>query len=405
MPGRPAVFAVILLGGLLSFAAACKSDAPEIPEADEAELQSTLQQQSPAPEDDVSEPTTGRERNTPTPRLRTSSTEQDESAGSTVAGQGGQAQTLEQGVPEADRDRVWPVPHAEGTTTAGVYYHASGGNTHVWIDNDGKPDAELYIACWDGRRDVIIRGLNRSIGNMDRRVAWSLQGEYQHPIDWYAYEDALLLALRPREQRARDQLWDALAAAERSGFRIEHVDGSTLVLKWQTSVLFNTPVQPNFDHCPPVFEPLTIDYGFTPQGIAYEASPEESYIVASSASRHLGAENATFVVHCLGGELYVALSHLPSRFQGVREANVLRWMSDGFDRQLLEWEGYPGTLPGALVLAELIGNGSDLMDWLRGAERVRFDFRDAPPRFAVEFNIRGMFATPVQPNLDHCGQY
>lgn len=347
----------------------------------------------------MSQPATAQERTTA--RSSGSQTELDEPAGTTVEDQGGKTRAPEQSEAEANQGHEWPVPHAEGATSAGVYYYARHERTHVWIDNIGRPDAQLFIACWDGRRDVFIRGLNPSIGKMDRRIAWSLDGEHQSPIDWYAYDDALLLALRPREQRARDQLWDALAAAESSEFQVERADGSTLLLKWQTSVLFETPVQPNLDQCPPAFEPVTIDYGFIPQGIAYEASPEESYVVASSASMHLGAENATFFVNCLEGELYVALSHVPSRFQGVQAVNVVRWTSDGFDQQLTQWEGYRETL----VLAVLVGNGQDLMDWLRGAERLRFDFREASPHFSVEFNIEGMFETPVQPNLDHCGQY
>lgn len=81
---------------------------------------------------------------------------------------------------------------------------------------------------------------------MDRGIDRSLDREQQSLIDWYAYDDALLLALRPREQRARDQSWDALAAAESSELQVERADGSTLQLMWQTSVLFDTPFQPTW---------------------------------------------------------------------------------------------------------------------------------------------------------------
>ena len=151
------------------------------------------------------------------------------------------------------------------------------------------------------------------------------------------------------------------------------------------------------------FQPITSQLGITPEGIDYLASVDgrSTYIQAFTVSS-LG--DTWLIFFCDEEGLGVSIPYLGHAVHTPHPQ--VQWTVDGVPQERMRWFAFDrGISVEAFLLDE--EHIDQFQSLLRQAKRVEFTFSatDGSPAETINVNVVGLFDTPVQPNLDRCGEY
>ena len=277
----------------------------------------------------------------------------------------------------------------------------------------GPPRGELWLllACEGGELSAVIGGW-QTIGSRSVDVHWRIDDRETWRAQWAAGSYAELgNVVAPVGQVP---FINALRTGD-----ILHITlkGPRDLTGWiPLDGLFNTPAQPNLVGCGSYtardalpaatalalgFQPLRGVSAEHPDSISYAAVTgratgqlETSVWVWSEYSEAFGGV-ALLRINCSGGRLWLAVqgyAHVPDDLVSAV------WSVDNGARVSEDWDAWFGS-------TRLGYTVSPQLDWqvikrLRNARTFSIRILDEA---VLTFLVSGLFSTPVQPNLDHCG--
>ena len=180
------------------------------------------------------------------------------------------------------------------------------------------------------------------------------------------------------------------------------------------AALFGTPLQANIDNCgipvwpepEPPYVPLVNVDGSSSESLRWNARLLGDDLLSNVTNLALVADSPRGVLQltntCFRGERFLNIDELERT-----DAEFLNLMLeiDGVSLPVEAWAVEPVThLDGTEVSSAAAPNAARLSAQLRNASTltVTFDGSGMPP---VTFDLAGMFDTPIQGNIDNCGNY
>ena len=144
------------------------------------------------------------------------------------------------------------------------------------------------------------------------------------------------------------------------------------------------------------FEPVLLPPSTTTDGVEYLASRQLTSVwIMGSGSSELHA-------FCTEGEPGLAIFYLSPKV--VMPNPMVEWSIDDGPVQSssFDWEVVPEGISASAYANDL----EAFRKAIQGANVIILWFEDGTDQWhAVRFVVTGFFDTPVQPNLDHCGEY
>ena len=323
---------------------------------------------------------------------------------------------------------VWtPITEAQsGTTEAGAYYQ---------IDYPERYDGERrsYIHVDADEAPAQFRGQIQ--GQPVRFRIWCHRGERIYQVEYHPTTDGEY-PVRSRIDGGEwtESTWQIRTTDRGFTYAAPQLDyealrmGTTLEIELEIKIpgsivlprtfdletLFGTPVQANIENCGvPVWPEPQATYvpvvnvdGSTSDALFWNARLvgddvlSSVSILASVAASPLGFLQLTN--SCLGGERFLNIDELE---RTDAEFLNVRLELDGVSLSTEAWAVEPARhLDGTKVSSAAAPNVERLAAQLRNASSltVTIDGSGLPP---VTFDLTGMFDTPVQANIDNCGNY
>ena len=320
-------------------------------------------------------------------------------------------------------DPAWtPVTEEQsGTTEAGATYSVrypewSDGERFTQIsvlgsertsDSDG-PSVDLWVYCWPGGdRDAYINQLPIAVGTHTVRSRVD-------DSEWA--EQELTLRDQGNERSSFTVVEDYEALRNGSTLEVEILSDPIWQGSFDLAALFSTPVQTNIDNCgvpvwpepEPTYVPLVNVDGSVSDSLAYRAY-QAGDGVYSEVTNSVAVESAPrgsieFVNLCSPwGGWHVTLGHFDLTDAGSLDVTL---EIEGLSLPAEPWRVSTTTFAATgTQLSEVVApDNGRLVSSLRGASSltVTIDGSGLPP---VTFDLTGMFDTPIQENIDECGNY
>lgn len=314
-----------------------------------------------------------------------------------------------------------PVVHVYspslGDVNYGSWLEGRGGVGSSVVALVREPSARygalhLQIACLQEEINVFLFGLPdaESPGQVEVVLTMDL-GRPQTQL----WQGAGVLGLELTGDRA-DDLYAVLRDVQRLSVTIPQAGIGPI--EFPVSQLFATPIQGNLDYCgdyhpterrlhEPMYVPLVGVSGNAGEHLTYEASVREfgrrtvlsTVIQVAPRQESEPVSNVRLTLSCReSGNIEVQLEGLPRRERASQFVAVTMTM-DGGTPTTDEW--WIATSADSVVAdTESYGLLSGLL--LADAMTLSIEELDIE---SAEFDLRNLFETPVQSNLDHCGRY
>ena len=270
----------------------------------------------------------------------------------------------------------------------------------------------VEVACGDDELEIYLFGLPDAASPGDVEVLLGIDGEQPQAQSWQGLG---VLGLELTGERA-DQLYAELRSAQRLTVTIPEVQIGPTDLPIEE--LFNSPIQDNLDYCgdyhptdrrvqDPDYVPLVGENGSTVPHITYDATESTfgsrtvltTTVRVAPESENQAHSDLRIALSCNNaGATSIRLEGLPQNV-GPHESLDVSIKLDDAVTTTHQWRFQirTGTVIGepespGLISGLLLGSRLSLTVRELGIEQV-------------QFNLEGLFETPVQGNLDHCGHY
>lgn len=164
----------------------------------------------------------------------------------------------ETGGSDAETEQFVPIQTGEGRTFQGVAYSVvqdpidDALTTFVGVidsetDEFAFEQATLVVGCFEGRFAVLVSGMPFTLFENELDVEYRFDDETALADKWLIVDnggfDTAVAAPKPREFAARLRAADTLVVRGTSN------TDDTATVQFKLAGLFETPVQPNLDHC------------------------------------------------------------------------------------------------------------------------------------------------------------
>ena len=332
--------------------------------------------------------------------------------------------------PEAPEPTHVALVNYRGSHTATVSYDSSLNDdgsvtSNVYTNSEEGGDfgtsgfgASFAVWCWSGRDlGILLDGFAPQDGE-SLPVTLTIDGEAGETADWEIgnhYRDDVVTHswLEAPDARA---LFDRLQTATRLSAQVDGIDGTHT---WDLSDTFSTPIQGNLAECgnyvegqvqeppPPSYVPVTNVGGWSGQ-IQYGAwtnaddGTVSTRLVSLPHANDESGLGTQLVVACWSGQHpALQIEGLPTLDSNSVQVTL---RIDGAEPITETWNVWNG-LEDNNADSNVHTSWSQLTDpQFRTASSVTVEIGSTDP-IVVTFDIDGMFETPLQENLDECGNY
>lgn len=304
-----------------------------------------------------------------------------------------------------------------GAVSYGSWLEGRGGVGSSVVILVREPSARygalhLQIACLQDEINIFLFGLPDAASPDQVEVVLAFDLGSPQTQFW---QGAGVLGLELTGDPA-DELYAVLRHVQRLSVTVPEVGvGPT---EFPVAQLFDTPIQGNLDYCgdyhpsewrlhEPKYVPLVGVSGKAGEHLTYEASERDfggrsvlSTVVQVAPMRASDAvSNVRLTLSCrVSGNIEVQLEGLPRREQTSQFVAVTMTMDEGEPTTDVWWIETSADS----VVADTESYG--LLSGVLLAETMTLSIPDLDIEYA-EFDLRGLFHTPLQGNLDHCGRY
>ncbi|MYC02878.1 MAG: hypothetical protein F4X58_13265 [Chloroflexi bacterium] len=318
--------------------------------------------------------------------------------------------------PGAQREldpRYVPIVNLHGSVSETLTYEASQGDEGIasyvnrTLLHDDAPGGalRLRIGCWSNNHPEVKIDSVPLIDDATRvDITINVDGYPEIREEWHMHNyEGGATAFAPNDAA----LYNLLRRA--SSVTIE-IDGADLgPLTFDLTGMFDSPVQENIDECGryrpgatrELYVPIVNEQGITDDGIGFVASQTGQKIYTSVYSSLGQVDGGPWLnVACqTDGMIGVQLSILPDLDVDEIELSI-RYGDEVAATELWSYHKFQQQ-EGGLATP---GNSVEMIAQLRRATFVTIEARQigwGP----FTFGVVGLFHTPVQPNLDNCGDY
>ena len=292
----------------------------------------------------------------------------------------------------------------DGSVTSNVYTTSEEGGE--W----GTPGfgASFAVWCWSGRDlGILLDGFAPQDGE-SLPVTLTIDGEAGETADWEIgnhYRDDVVTHswLEAPDARA---LFDRLQTATRLSAQVDGIDGTHT---WDLSDTFDTPIQGNLAECgnyvegqvqeppPPSYVPV-INVTGSVGNVNYRSGLRDDGQVNTTIDTYADSSDMYLRQACWGKHLNVLVDQLPPL--DIDHVSV-HWSVDDGATVVEQWQVH--TFEGSHSFAES-QFPQGMLETLRGASSFTF-WVNAPGIRSVTLDLSDTFGTPVQDNIDNCGEY
>lgn len=308
--------------------------------------------------------------------------------------------------------RLQPVRDLAGWSPEGVLYSSDGLTSHVfspgYFDDSTQSEAWLWVGCGQGALVAAVGGWP-FIGSTRVEASWRVD---HGPLRRWHWSTVALGGEQAIGSMAHAEMIASPIGGEWLSVTLEGPKPVTARLPLEG--LFSTPVQANLEQCgeyginqtigrdealQPPYTPIRDVTGesggvrYIATNDLYEGRLTTRVQVVSDATPGF-TNHVVLRIECGKGRLWLSVWG----WAGGDQLQPVRWsIDDGTDHRETWDQWFGNTNTGYWI--------SPRLDWqvikvLQSGDRLRLSTGGDAPTY---FNLAGLFQTPVQPNLEHCG--